>query len=111
MQSYSDEKLKISEKHEDDEMTLSKSGKQSDCSYPVEGISFDKLFSDMNELVQRGEVEKTVDSGTSLEVFTYNRATATFSNPLIPLTRGLILHPPSKSVVTRPFVRFFEGNL
>ena len=103
--------MKMSDKHEDGEMTLSKSSKQSDCSYPVEGFSFDKLFSDINELVQRGEVEKTVDSGTSLEIFAYNRATATFSNPLIPLSRGLVLHPPSKSVVTRPFVRFFEGNL
>ena len=92
------------------EVTLSMSNKQSDCGHPVKNISFDKLYSSINELVQRGEVVKTVDSGTSLEIFTY-RATATFSNPMVRLSRGLVLHPPSRTVVTRPFVRFFEGNL
>ena len=102
--------VNIVDKREDDEVTRSKSSKQSDCYHPVEGISFDKLLSDINELVQRGEVEKTVDSGTSLEIFTYC-ATATFSNPMICLFCGLVLHPPSRTVVTRPFVRVFEGNL
>ena len=97
-------------KRGDDEATLSKSSKQIDCEHPVGATAFDKLYSSINELVQRGEVEKTVDSGTSLEIFTY-RATAAFSNPMVRLSRGLVLHPPSRTVVTRPFVRFFEGNL
>ena len=102
--------VKFFDKHGDDEVTLSGTSKQSDCVHPVEGISFDNLFSDIMELVQRGEVEKTVDEATNLEIITY-RATASFSNPIVRLSRGLVLHPPSKTVVTRPFVRFFEGNV
>ena len=102
--------VQIFDKHGDNEATLSKSRKQIDCEHPVGAISFDKLYSSINELVQRGEVEKTVDSGTSLEIFTY-RATAAFSNPMVRLSRGLVLHPPSRTVVTKPFVRFFEGKL
>ena len=102
--------VQIFGKRGDDEATLSKSSKKIDCGHPVGGISFDKLYSSINELVQRGEVEKTVDSGTSLEIFTY-RAAAAFSNPMVRLSRGLVLHPPSRTVVTRPFVRFFESKL
>ena len=102
--------VQIFDKHGNNEATLSKSSKQIDCEHAVGATAFDKLYSSINELVQRGEVEKTVDSGTSLEIFTY-RATAAFSNPMVRLSRGLVLHPPSRTVVTRPFVRFFEGNL
>ena len=109
---YDITQVKIFDKHEDDEVALNnKPSKQSDCGHPaVEGISFDNLFSGINQLVQCGEVEKTVDDATNLEIITY-RATASFSNHIVGLYRGLVLHPPSKTVVTRPFVRFYEGNV
>lgn len=83
---------------------------QVDCGHPTKSFSFDELFSNVNELVQLGKVEKTVDVSTSLEIFSY-RASNSFSNPMmVRLSRGLVLHPPSKTVVTKPFVRFYEGN-
>ncbi len=88
----------------------SKSSEQYDCVHPTKSFSFDELSSNLSELVQLGKVEKTVDHATGLEIFTYC-ASASFNNPMmVRLSRGLVLHPPSKTVVTRPFVRFYEGN-
>ena len=93
-------------KHKD----KSESTEPSDFGHPTKSFSFDELSSNLNELIELGDVEKTVDNATSLEIFTY-RASASFNNPMmIRLSGGLVLHPPSKTVVTRPFVRFYEGN-
>ena len=93
-------------KHKD----RSKSTEPSDCVHPTKSFSFDELSSNLSELVELGEVEKTVDHATSLEIFTC-RASAAFNNPvMVRLSRGLVLHPPSKTVVTKPFVKFYEGN-
>ncbi|CAB4020274.1 2 -5 RNA ligase [Paramuricea clavata] len=86
----------------------SKSSEHADCGHPTRSFSFDELFSNLNELVQLGEVEKTVDVSTSLEIFSC-RVSDSSSNPMMArLSRGLVLHPPSKTVVSRPFVRFYE---
>jgi hypothetical protein len=75
--------------------------------HPVVGYSFDELYAKLTEVVTLGYVKKTVDSETQLEVFNYSTSV---SNPFISLCRGLVLHVDSKTIVTKPFVRFFEGN-
>jgi hypothetical protein len=75
--------------------------------HPVVGYSFDELYAKLTEVVTLGYVEKTVDSETQLEICNYSTSV---SNPLISLCRGLVLHVDSKTIVTKPFVRFFEGN-
>ncbi|XP_028392639.1 uncharacterized protein LOC114517180 [Dendronephthya gigantea] len=75
---------------------------------PTNSLSFDELFLKIEDLVKVGKVDKTVDSVTGLEMFIYDRSTASFSDPIVLLCRGLVLHPPSKTVVTRPFIKFLE---
>ena len=75
--------------------------------HPSVGYSFGELYAKLTELVNLGYVEKTIDSGTKLEIFNYSTSV---SSPLVSLCRGLVLHPDSKTIVTKPFVRFFEGN-
>ena len=87
-----------------------KTDEQFHCHHPANNYSFDELFSSITELVERGEVERTVDPGTGLEIFNYCTL-ASLSDPImLRLSRGLVLHPPSKTIVTKPFVRFYEGN-
>ena len=69
--------------------------------------SFDELYGKIAEMVHLGYVEQTVDSDTNLEILNY---CTPVRDPLVSLCRGLVLHPQSKSIVTKPFVRFFEGN-
>ena len=76
-------------------------------SHPSVGYSFDELYTKITELVDLGYVEKTIDSGTKLEIFNYSTSV---KNPLVSLCRGMVLHPDSKTIVTKPFVRLFEGN-
>ena len=84
---------------------------RSSCGHPTNTLSFDELYSNLNELVQLGEVQKTVDLATSLEIFSC-RALASSSSPMMThLSRGLVLHPLSKTVVTKPFVKFYEGKI
>ena len=75
--------------------------------HPSVGYSFDELYAKLTELVKLGYVEKTIDSGTKLEIFNYSTSV---NSPLVSLCRGLVLHPDSKTIVTKPFVRFSEGN-
>ena len=76
--------------------------------HPTMSYSFDELYSLVNQLVLLNEVEKNIESTTSLEIFNYHSSSSP-SNPNVQLCRGLVLHPESKTVVTKPFVRFFEG--
>ena len=80
---------------------------QTSVTHPLVGYSFDELYAKLTELVNLGYVEKTIDSDTQLEILNYSTSV---SNPLISLCRGLVLHPDSKTIVTKPFVRFFEGD-
>ena len=82
--------------------------KHSALVHPVATYSFDQLYSQINELVQLNKVKRTVDLSTNLEIFNYCSSPSS-SDPVDRLCRGLVLHPKSKTVVTRPFVRFFEG--
>ncbi len=75
--------------------------------HPSLDYSFDELYGKIAELVHLGYVEQTVDSDTNLEILNYSTPVR---DPLVSLCRGLVLHPQSKSIVTKPFVRFFEGN-
>ena len=84
---------------------------QYDRGHPVKNFSFDALFSDLSELVQLGKVEKSVDLDTGLEVFSCCSSSEVRDPMMVRLSRGLVVHPPSKTVVTRPFVRFYEGEL
>lgn len=78
--------------------------------HPSMAYPFDELYAEVTKLVLSGYVEKTVDSGTNLEIMNGSTTvSASMTNPLLSLCRGLVLHPDSKSVVTKPFVRFFEG--
>lgn len=77
--------------------------------HPAVNYSFDELHSLINELVLLNEVGKTTDSSTGLEIFNYY-SLSSLGDPVIRLCRGLVLHPDSKTVVTKPFVRFFEGR-
>mgnify|MGYP002803881544 CR=1 FL=1 len=78
---------------------------QTPVNHPLVGYSFDELYVKLTELVSVGYVEKTIDSDTQLEILNYS---ISVRNPLISLCRGLVLHPDSKTIVTKPFVRFFE---
>ena len=96
--------LRNFDKHKDEGRTSKLSG----CGHPTNTLSFDELYSNLNELVQLGDIQKTVDLATGLEIFSC-RALAAFSSPMMAhLSRGLVLHPLSKKVVTKPFVKFYE---
>ena len=88
----------------------SNSSEQFDCDHPAKSHSFDELFSNLIQLVERGEVNRTVDPATGLEIFSYCTPASLSDSIMLRLSRGLVLHPPSKTIVTRPFVRFYEGN-
>ena len=79
--------------------------------HPLVAYSFDELYDEITKLVQSGYVEKTVDSSTNLEIMNWSKTVpVSVSNPILSLCRGLVVHPDSKSIVTKPFVRFFEGT-
>ena len=78
--------------------------------HPSVAYSFDELYAQITKLVQSGCVEKTIDSGTELEIMNCSGSVpASVSNPILSLCRGLVVHPNSKTIVTKPFVQFFEG--
>ena len=92
----------------DERSTASPRNKRHPLIHPTMSYSFDELYSLVNQLVQLNEVEKNIESTTSLEIFNYHSSSSP-SNPNVQICRGLVLHPESKTVVTKPFVRFFEG--
>ena len=90
--------------------STSASGEQFDCLHPANRCSFDKLLANITELVKRGEVNRTVDPATGLEIFSYCTPASLKDSIMLRLSRGLVLHPPSKTIATKPFVRFYEGD-
>ena len=78
--------------------------------HPSGAYSFDELYAEITKLVHSGYVEKTVDSCTDLEIINCSKTVpASVSNSILSQCRGLVVHPNSKTIVTKPFVRFFEG--
>ncbi|GLC36991.1 hypothetical protein PLESTM_000526200 [Pleodorina starrii] len=69
-------------------------------------MPYDELYGQVMAAVQAGSVERSVDVGTRLEVFNYRPSAP--PGPVEALCRGLVLHPPSASVVATPFVKFGE---
>ena len=78
--------------------------------HPSVAFSFDELYAEITKLVHSGCVQKTVDQGTELEIMNCPKIVPVcVGKPLLSLCRGLVVHPDSKTIVTKPFVRFFEG--
>jgi hypothetical protein len=75
--------------------------------HPARSLPFEELRSSVMERVEAGEVERWVDEASGLEVFSYTGAPAV-GDRVAAMRRGLVLHPPSGSVVATPFVRFSE---
>ena len=92
----------------DEKSAASQRNKRHPLIHPTMSYSFDELYSLVNQLVLLNEVEKIIESATNLEIFNYYISSSP-SNPNVQFCRGLVLHPESKTVVTKPFVRFFEG--
>eukprot|EP00397_Hematodinium_sp_SG-2012_P003562 GEMP01003570.1.p1 GENE.GEMP01003570.1~~GEMP01003570.1.p1 ORF type:complete len:1189 (+),score=196.43 GEMP01003570.1:156-3722(+) len=73
--------------------------------------NFDELYSTISSLEAVGKVEKIVDDETGLEVFNCAKNAAGPESPVeVRMCRGLVLHPPSQTIVATPFVRFFDDN-
>ncbi|PNW75381.1 hypothetical protein CHLRE_12g524850v5, partial [Chlamydomonas reinhardtii] len=80
--------------------------------HPARTQRFADVHSQVLEQVAAGVVERWEDpAGSGLEVYSYrqNREAAT-AGPVAAMCRGLILHPPSESVVATPFARFGDAQ-
>eukprot|EP00597_Dinobryon_sp_UTEXLB2267_P009990 CAMPEP_0170099968 /NCGR_PEP_ID=MMETSP0020_2-20130122/1358_1 /TAXON_ID=98059 /ORGANISM="Dinobryon sp., Strain UTEXLB2267" /LENGTH=793 /DNA_ID=CAMNT_0010322733 /DNA_START=834 /DNA_END=3215 /DNA_ORIENTATION=+ len=81
--------------------------------HPARCMPFAVLYSTAMDLVQRRQVERTVDEVTGLEIFSYligDSVDGIKSDVDISMSRGLILHSPSESILATPFVRFFRAK-
>ena len=67
-------------------------------------------YEQVNVLIKNDRVEKYFDSYTGLEVFSYKRTNDGPKQYLEDICRGLVLHPPSKTVVATPFTRFYKPS-
>lgn len=83
--------------------------------HPVKRMDFDTLFFQIALLVQSGVVEEFNDEQTGLRVYnTYTHMSEDCDGSVVDesimqvldICRGLVLHPPSKTIVASPFVRF-----
>jgi hypothetical protein len=84
--------------------------------HPVKRMDFDTLFFQIALLVQSGVVEEFNDEQTGLRVYnTYTHKSSEDCDgsvvdesimQVLDICRGLVLHPPSKTIVASPFVRF-----
>ncbi|KAG1670820.1 hypothetical protein FOA52_003411 [Chlamydomonas sp. UWO 241] len=72
-------------------------------------LPFAELYASILQQVQAGTVERTFDAGTGLEIFNYVQGPCEgAAGDVMALCRGLVLHPPSCTMVATPFVRLFE---
>jgi hypothetical protein len=82
-------------------------GSAAAATHPARGLPFQELQACIMERVEAGAVERWVEEGSGLEVFSYTGSAA--GDPAVAaMCRGLVLHPPSSTVVATPFVRFTE---
>ena len=72
-------------------------------------VPFDELYENIMEEVKNKNVEKITDKSTGLEIFNYYQC-APLDHITVCMCRGLVIDPNSKSMVTKPFIRFFEQD-
>ncbi|KAG2496623.1 hypothetical protein HYH03_005444 [Edaphochlamys debaryana] len=70
--------------------------------HPARRMPFDELYGSVMAAVEAGGVERSVDPGSGLELFDC-RPGAEAASEVEALCRGLVLHPPSRTVVAAPF--------
>ncbi|PNH03221.1 hypothetical protein TSOC_010756 [Tetrabaena socialis] len=88
-------------------MAVSKAAASWPGEHPARLLPYEELCDKVSAAVAAGTVERWVDAATGLEVFNYTRLSATL-DPVERMCRGLVLHPPSRTVVATPFARFGE---
>ncbi|KXZ47387.1 hypothetical protein GPECTOR_35g825 [Gonium pectorale] len=77
--------------------------------HPARGMEYGDLYDKVLAAVAAGDVERAVDSvdpGSGLEIFNYREGAPL--GGVEGLCRGLVLHPPSRTVVATPFTKFAE---
>ncbi|KAG2496622.1 hypothetical protein HYH03_005443 [Edaphochlamys debaryana] len=70
--------------------------------HPARRMPFDELYGSVMAAVEAGGVERSVDPGSGLELFDC-RPGSEAASEVEALCRGLVLHPPSRTVVAAPF--------
>ena len=73
-------------------------------------VPFAELYESIAKEVKNGNVERITNESTGLEIYNYHQH-APLDHMTVRLCRGLVIHSSSRSVVTKPFVRFFEDNI
>lgn len=75
--------------------------------HPTRSLSFAALLSCVDELVSLQKVERWVDADTGLHVYSYVKTSVEELSSLdMNMCRGLVLHPPSATIVANSFVKF-----
>jgi RNA ligase len=76
--------------------------------HPARKLDFDALYSGLMEQVKSKYIR--LSRHNELELFTYSQSTVYERNWNLYtlISRGLILHPPSKAVIATPFPKFFN---
>ena len=73
-------------------------------------VPFAELYESITKEAKKGNVRRTRNESTGLEIYNYYQH-APLDNMTVRMCRGLVIHPSSKSVVTKPFVRFYEDSI
>ncbi|KAG2502098.1 hypothetical protein HYH03_000590 [Edaphochlamys debaryana] len=70
--------------------------------HPARAMPYDDLYGSVMAAVEAGGVQRSMDPGSGLELFSC-RTPGSPPSPAEALCRGLVLHPPSRTVVATPF--------
>ncbi|KAG2496220.1 hypothetical protein HYH03_005818 [Edaphochlamys debaryana] len=76
---------------------------------PARLLPFEELYGSVMAGVEAGVVERIVDPDCGLEVFSC-RTMRAHALPVAALCRGLVLHPPSRSVVAAPLAPYGQPS-
>ena len=83
---------------------LSCNNSQISNTHPIRSISFENVYKEIIALIDKGLVERYLHESSGLEVFSYITRGKQKRSELEYICRGLVLHPPTKTVVTNSFV-------
>ena len=81
---------------------------QQPVGHPAREVSFEQLQAQVAAEVAAGHVERWVHSASGLEVYCYLQEAGVPSG-VAAWCRGLVLHPPSTTLVATPWVRFGDA--
>ena len=79
-------------------------------SHPSVVVPFTELCESITKEVKNGNVGRITNESTGLEIYNYYQH-APLGHLTVGIFRGLVIHSSSKSVVNKPFVRFYEDSI